>query len=96
MIEKVLNKIGFYTARQMREIELYVGEVEVKLEKYISLCDSLKEENEKLKDKTKRLISSLKISEEVKSNAVREIEELRKENEKLKIRVAKSVKMKRR
>ena len=49
MIEKVLNKLGLYTARQMREIKLYVDAVEVRIEKYISLCESLKKENEDLR-----------------------------------------------
>ncbi len=96
MLERVLNKIGLYTEKQIREIGFYTEEVEIRLEKYMSFCDSLKEENEKLKDGINRLISSLKISEEVKSNAVREAEEFRKENEKLRIRVAKSVKRRRR
>ena len=96
MLERVLNRIGLYTSKQIKEIGFYAEEVEIRLEKYMSLCDSLKEENEKLKDEINRLISSLKISEEVKANAVRETEELRKENEKLRIRVAKSVKRKRR
>ncbi len=49
MIEKVLNKLGLYTTRQMREIKLYVDAVEVRIEKYISLCESLKKENEDLR-----------------------------------------------
>jgi len=57
MLEKVLNKLGLYTTRQMREIKLYVDVVEVRIEKYISLCESLKKENEDLR---------LKIAKRVK------------------------------
>ena len=60
MIEKVLNKLGLYTTRQMREIKLYVDAVEVRIEKYISLCESLKKENEDLRLKIAKVTKPIK------------------------------------
>jgi len=89
MLEKVLNKLGLYTAKQIREIEFYTEEVETRLEKYMSFCDSLGEENEKLKQDYENLIVALKVCKDEKANALKEVE-------KLKLEIAKRVKRRRR
>ena len=57
MLVKLLNKIGLYTARQMRELSFYVDAVEARVNKYVLKCKKLEDENEKLK---------LKIAKSVK------------------------------
>ena len=57
MLVKLLNKIGLYTARQMRELSFYTEAVEARVDKYVLKCKKLEDENEKLR---------LKIAKRVK------------------------------
>ena len=114
MFVRLLNKIGLYTAKQIKEIEFYTEEVEIRLEKYMSFCDSLGEENEKLKQDYENLIAALRVCEDKKRELLLENEDLRRalenrkkqidmflkdfervsdENEKLRLKIAKSVKI---
>ena len=54
MMIKLLNKIGLYTAGQMKEIELYVNAVEERVNDYVVKCREFERENERLKLKLAR------------------------------------------
>jgi len=81
MLVKVLNRLGLYTSKQYDELlDLHLG---------------LTVDYVFLEVKHRRLIKALKASEEVKSEAIREKEEIRREFEKLRKKYIRRVKGKR-
>jgi hypothetical protein len=64
MIIKFLNKIGLYTAKQIRTEKLYVEAIDARLRVYMHKCKSLEEENKSLKNEIGDL--KLKIAKSVK------------------------------
>ena len=61
---KLLNRIGLYTARQIRTEKLYVKAIDARLMVYMHKCRSLEEDNEALKTEIGDL--KLKIAKSVK------------------------------
>ena len=81
MIEKILNGLGLYTEKQFNSVYRRFKELEGEL----MIC----------KAGRVKLVFAIKASEDAKANAVKENEELRKEVEKLRLKVARSVKRRR-
>ena len=81
MIERILNKLGFYTEKQFDSVYRRFKELEGEL----MIC----------KAGRVKLAFAIKASEEAKANAVKENKELKKEIERLRLKVVKSVKRKR-
>ena len=82
MIERILNKLGLYTKKQFDSVYRRFKELEGEL----MIC----------KAGRVKLAFAVKASEEAKADAVKENGELKKEVEKLRLKVARGVKRRRR
>jgi len=99
MLERVLNKLGLYTRRQMLEIEIELnafkernGKLALAYDVKEAIADNLNRKVKKLEESNKKLIASLKASEEAKAEANRRAIKLAKELNELKLKYARRVK----